>query len=84
MGQDVTTDWLLGVAVGHRVAWVSHYVVGQVDCHIELLGQLHQFIEQLAKLLLPLCQLSSARVVSSEAAHQGVDNDDGVVVFEHE
>ncbi len=37
MRQDVAAHWLARVCVGQRVGGVRHDLVGQVDCHVELL-----------------------------------------------
>jgi hypothetical protein len=83
VGEDVSADGLLGVDVGHGVAGVGHHLVGHVDGHVELLGQLHELAQHLPQHLLPLRQLAAARVVVPEDRHDRVDDQQRVRTLHH-
>lgn len=75
MSNDVTTDRLLGVdCMCHGSAWVRHHLVAHEDCHVELLADLLDPVEELAEHLLSLRELASSGEVYSEGSHDRIDD----------
>lgn len=83
MREHVSPDWLLGICVGHSVSRISHHLVSHVDSHVELLGQFHQFAQDLPQNLLSLGELSSAGVVIAKDCHDGIDDKQRMRALHH-
>ena len=84
MSQDVSTYWLLRVnSVCHATARVCHHLVCQKDSNIELLTDLLNLAEHSAKNLLPISQLSSARVINSEWSDDRVNYHQRELILNH-
>jgi SH3-like domain-containing protein len=51
------TESTLQFSAAGQLTWVSHALVDDDDCYVELLRQAHEVAQVLAQLLLPLRQL---------------------------
>ena len=75
MSQDVSSDWLFGInGIAHRTTWVSHDLIGDENCHVELLTDFLNLRQKAAHDLLPFRQLASTGVVYSEGVHDGIND----------
>lgn len=84
VGDDVTTDGLLGVRHKHRSSIdLGHHLVGDHDSHSKLVGQTLQFPEEAAKMHLAISEFTTTTVVRSVQGGGTIDDDEGVVLLTH-
>jgi len=83
VSENMSSYGLFGVSVSHSVARVSHYLIGHENSHVELLCQLHQLTQDLAKHLLSLRKFSSSSEIIPENCHNWIDDEQRMGTFHH-